>query len=161
MHFNGRKKKNTVSSTKSADNGLGFSTFNDILGSRSSSPEISRSFARNEINRYFSDDGNSSMGDSTQFMLLTDMGSVQGEPEPPISPIPRVHPGANNVNPPILSTRDLDTPHESHVESFHGDLDSYIMSINTDDFNTKSNSSKWFRLCVSKSLYNNQDNIFE
>ena len=133
MQFNKQKKKNIVSSTRSADNGLGSSTFNSILNSKSSSSEVSQSFVRNEINRYFSDGSDSNMGDSTQFLLLTDMGSVQGEPEPPISPIPRVHPGANNVNPPILSTRDLDTPHESHVESFHSNLDSYIMSANTKD----------------------------
>ena len=117
MYFGGRKKKNIVSSTRSADNGLGFSTFNDILGSRSSSPEISRSFARNEINRYFSDDGNSSMGDSTQFMLLTDMGSVSGEPEPPIDEVESMSLGSDDPNPSTLATKDLEPRHRNQYDT--------------------------------------------
>lgn len=117
MHFNGRKKKNIVSSTRSADNGLGFSTFNDILGSRSSSPEISQSFARNEINRYFSDDVNSNMGDSTKFMPLTDMGSVSGEPEPPIDEVERMSLGSDDPDSSTLSTRDLEPRHRNQYDT--------------------------------------------
>lgn len=142
MDFDRQKRKNTVSSTRSTGNGLGFSTFNGVLGSRSSSPDFSRSFARREINNYFSDGSSSSMGDSMRFMLLSNIGSVQDEQGPRVNPVPRVNPGANNGDSSVLSTRDLDPSHGSHVESFHGNLDSYIMSINTDDFNTKSNSSK-------------------
>ena len=133
MQFNKQKKRNTVSSTKSTDNGLGFSTFNGMLGSRSSSSSFSRSFARQEINGYFSDGSSSSMGDSMRFMLLSNIGSVQDGQGPQMNQVPRVNPGANNVDSSILSTRDLDPPHDSHVESFNGDLDSYIIPTGTQD----------------------------
>ena len=132
MDFAKRKNRNIVSSTKSTDNGLGVSTFNGMLGSRSSSP-FSRSFARQEINGYFSDSSSSSMGDSMRFMLLSNIGSVQDGQGPQVNQVPRVNPGANNVDSSILSTRDLDPPHDSHVESFNGDLDSYIIPTGTQD----------------------------
>ena len=113
MHFDGRKKKNIVSSTRSTGNGLGFSTFNGVLGSRSSSPDFSRSFARQEINNYFSDDSALNMVGSPKFMLLSNMGSVQGEPEPSMSQIPRVNPGTGNINPSVLSTKDLEPRHRN------------------------------------------------
>lgn len=132
MDFAKRKNRNIVSSTKSTDNGLGVSTFNGMLGSKNSS-SFSRSFARQEINGYFSDGSSSSMGDSMRFMLLSNIGSVQDEQGPQVNQVPRVNPGANNVDSSILSTRDLDPPHDSHVESFNGDLDSYIIPTDTQD----------------------------
>ena len=132
MDFAKRKNRNIVSSTKSTDNGLGVSTVNGMLGSKNSS-SFSRSFARQEINGYFSDGSSSSMGDSMRFMLLSNIGSVQDEQGPQVNQVPRVNPGANNVDSSILSTRDLDPPHDSHVESFNGDLDSYIIPTDTQD----------------------------
>lgn len=114
MDFAKRKNRDIVSSTNSMGNGPGSSTLNDILNSETSSSDISWPLARRELNNFYGNNSSSDIGDSTQFLLLTDMGSVQGKSESSISEVERIDLGSSeDPDPSILSTRDLEPQHKT------------------------------------------------
>lgn len=112
MYFDGRKSKNIASSTGSTGNRPGDSTLNDIMAASTPLSEFSTSFVRRELNSYLPDNGDPEIGDSTQFVPLSYMGSVQGQPEPPISDVERIDLRSDNPDPSILSTKDLEPIHK-------------------------------------------------
>ena len=136
MDFGKRKSRNIVSSTRSTGNGPGSSTLKDILGSETSSSEFSPLLARRELNKFYENNNSlfigdnnnnldiedstsgSDMGDSTKFLLLTNMGSVQGRPESPVSEVERVDLGSSeDPDPSILSVSDLEPRHRAQEDS--------------------------------------------